>query len=319
VPDSTVTKEEQYQAAHEGAIVVDRGRLGVLKFTGDTRLDLIHRMSTQDVVNLPPGTGAATVLTTDIGRIIDRLLLYATSDTVYALTGEDNVRNVGQYLLRFVFYGDDFHIDDLSDETAVLGIYGPEAAARLADAGVDTAELPLHHWREIELKGVQAYLHRTDPMNGGGYFVMGDAADQDGLVAALTEAGVVLVDEALFDYVRIEAGLPRFGQELTDDYIPLEANLWDDVSFTKGCYIGQEIIARMESRGRMAKVLKRLRPRGPVEVGATLTAGGKKAGAITSAAEGPAGWVALGYVRTSALEKDPDELQAGDVSVKLLD
>ncbi|MEJ2748681.1 MAG: glycine cleavage system protein T, partial [Anaerolineae bacterium] len=107
-----------YQAAQETAVIVDRSSLGLLQFTGQTRLDLIHRMSTQAVNNLQSGEGAATVLTTDIGRIIDRLILYAASDKVYALTSENNSDTIARYLMRFVFFNDDFHLQDLSGETA---------------------------------------------------------------------------------------------------------------------------------------------------------------------------------------------------------
>ena len=148
-----------YQAAQETAVIVDRSNLGMLQFTGQTRLDLIHRMSTQAVNNLQSGEGAATVLTTDIGRIIDRLILYASSDTVYALTSENNSDNIARYLMRFVFFNDDFHVQDLSAETAVFAIYGPQAGTKLAQAGFAEVELPLHHWRQTEVVGVTAYLH----------------------------------------------------------------------------------------------------------------------------------------------------------------
>jgi len=306
-----------YQAAHAQAVLVDRSDLGMLKFTGATRLDLIHRMSTQAVNGLARGEGRATILTTDIGRIIDRLILYAGSDAVYALTGEQNAGAIARYLLRFVFFNDDFHLQDLSAETAVFGVYGPQARQILHDAGFPEVDLPLHHWRQAELAGVTAYLHRTDPLNGDGYFVMSATADRDRLWARLLDAGLTPVDAAAFDFLRIEAGLPRFGRELTQAYIPLEANLWADVSFNKGCYIGQEIIARMESRGKLAKRLVGLRPSAPVEAGAELTADGKQAGVITSAAVGPDGPVALGYVKTAVLVAGTP-LRARETAVALI-
>ena len=303
---------EQYEAAQETAVLVDRSDLGMLKLTGVTRLDLINRMSTQAVNHLKSGEGAATILTTDIGRIIDRLILYASSDTVYCLTGENNADNIARYLLRFVFFNDDFQVVDLSGETAVYAIYGPKAQAKLLEAGFPEVDLPLHHWRQVEVAGVTAYLHRTDAVAGDGYFVMCQTADQEALRAHLLAIGLVEIDEAAFDFLRIESGLPRFGREITLDYIPLEANLWDDVSFNKGCYTGQEIIARMESRGRLAKKLLPLQAAEFVDVGAVVKADGKRAGAITSAAMGPQGVVALGYVKTSLLE---GELMVGETAV----
>ena len=89
---------------------------------------------------------------------------------------------------------------------------------------------------------------------------------------------------------------------MTQDYIPLEANLWADVSFKKGCYIGQEIIARLESRGKLAKRLVRLSLKSSAEPGVEITADGKKVGSLTSVGSGPAGILALGYVKTAVLD-----------------
>ncbi len=309
---------EAVHAAATNAIIVDRSNLGMLQFTGKTRLDLINRMSTQAVLNLSSGQGAATVLTTDIARIIDRIILYASSDSVYCLTGENNGDFIARYLMRFVFFNDDFHIKDLSRETAIFGVYGEKARERVAAAGFPEVDLPLHHWREAQLDGLTAYLHRTDPVAGDGYFVMAQLADKDALWQRLVDAGCIPADDTAFDYLRIASGQPRFGRELTQDYIPLEADLWPDVSFKKGCYIGQEIIARMESRGKLAKRLMPLRPSAWVEPGTELTTvDGKKAGQITSAAAGPDGIVAVGYIRTAVLSEDQTSatLRAGDVTV----
>jgi tRNA-modifying protein YgfZ len=314
----TVSIEEAYEAAHDSAVLVDRSSLGMLQFSGQHRLDLIHRMSTQAVKELKSGEGVATVLTTDIGRMVDRIILYASSTSVYALTGENNSNAVARWLMRYVFFNDDFQIKELSAETFVYGVYGCRAAELLAAAGFGEGELPLHHWREVELKGRKAYLHRTDPLAGDGYFVTGHTADQETIANVLLATGIVPASEEAFEYLRIESGMPRFGRELTQEYIPLEANLWDDVSFKKGCYIGQEIIARMESRGRLAKKLMKLRPAGPIEAGVELTAGDKKAGAVTSAADGPNGPVALGYVKTAVLEGEVT-LTAGETAIRLVE
>lgn len=304
-----------YQAAHTAAIVVDRSNLGLLNFTGETRLDLIHRMSTQALNHLASGEGAATILTTDIGRMLDRLLLYVGDDAVYALTGEGNAGAIARYLLRFVFFNDDFHLEDLSEETAVLAVYGPAASQKLRPLFGEAVEIPLHHWRQRPLNELSVSLHRTDPLAGGGYFVIGDATAKETISQALLNAGITPAGPDVFDYVRIESGLPRFGREITQEYIPLEANLWADVSFSKGCYTGQEVIARMESRGRLAKQLAQLHPEAPVNAGMAIEAGGRAVGTVTSAATGPAGPVALGYIKTRALDDGPATFTAGEVAL----
>ncbi|MCP4428289.1 MAG: folate-binding protein YgfZ [Chloroflexi bacterium] len=305
-----------YEAAKETAVLVDRSSLGILKISGQTRLDLIHRMSTQALDGLQSGEGAATVLTTDIGRIIDRLILYAGGDMVYALTSENNADNIARYLMRFVFFNDDFYVRDVSGETAVFAIYGPQSQEKLELAGFPEVDFPLHHWRQAKIDGATAYLHRADPLAGDGYFVMCREAEREALWTHLVDTGLIVADEFAFDYLRIEAKLPRYGRELTGDYIPLEADLWDDVSFNKGCYTGQEIIARMESRGKLAKKLVKLQLAAPVEVGTQLTANGKKVGSVTSVAVGPNGAIGLGYVKTAVLDSGT-QLMAGETAVTI--
>jgi len=307
-----------YQAARETAVLTDRSNLGTLIISGETRFDLINRMSTQKVPPMNKGEGTATILTTDIGRIIDRLLLYATDSTIYALTSENNSDAIARYLMRFVFFQDDFHMQDISSDTLIFGVYGPQARQKVSEAGFVDEELSLHHWRLAQFGDVAAYLHRTDPIHGDGYFIMGEEKDREALWQRLLDAGLAVADAAAFDYLRIEAGLPRFGQELTGDYIPLEANLWADVSFNKGCYIGQEIIARMESRGKLAKRLVQLTAEAPLESGSTIQTNGKNAGTVTSTAVGPHGTIGLGYVKTAVLDSNK-ELFVGDTAVKLVD
>mgnify|MGYP003619329874 CR=1 FL=1 len=336
---SSVAPSEAYRAAHESAVIAFHSEPGVLQLTGRTRLELINRMSTQAVNGLKDGEGAATVLTTDIGRIIDRVLVCEYDDRALVITGDGHGPALARYLSRNIFYNDDVRVADLTETMAVFGVYGPRAAELLAEAGFPATDLPLHHWRadvqeffqfppipddstgpraEDAQRGHIVYsLHRIDPIAGGGFFVITSPSDAPFLLSWLSLAAPIAIDEALYDYLRIEAGRPRFGRELTLDYIPLEAGLWDDVSFHKGCYTGQEIIARMESRGKLAKRLARLRPAAPVEAGVEITANGRGVGTVTSSADGPAGPVALGYVKTAVLDEGA-ELVAGGVSLTVL-
>jgi aminomethyltransferase len=312
--------ETAVAAAHDSAVIVDRPGLGYLRFTGETRLDLIHRMSTQQVNGLQPGQGTATILTTDIGRIIDRLLLYAGENELLAVTGAGNNDNVARYLMRFVFFQDDFHVADLSPQTAFLAVYGRQAEDRLSVALGFGLALPMHHWREVTWRGLTFSVHRTDPVAGAGYLLICRSHEQETLRQELIAERLVPASADAFEYLRIESGLPLFGSELTGEYIPLEAGLWEDVSFTKGCYIGQEIIARMESRNRIAKKLALLQPAEMVAAGATIMADNRQAGQLTSIANGPRGPLALGYIRTSFLEQEtPIAFSADGTKVALLD
>ncbi len=310
--------EAAYQIAHSGAILVDRSDAGFLQFSGATRLDLINRMSTQKVDDLKSGEGAATVLTTDIGRIIDRLILYAGQDIVFCLTGKDNGDNIARYLMRFVFFMDDFQIEDLSQQRAILAVYGSDVRNVIGGLVENAEGIKLHHWQNADINGIPVSIHRTDPIAGEGYLIVCQSENKPEVHSQLLSSGVVQVSPDAFDYLRIESGQPTFGRELTMDYIPLEAGLRSDISFNKGCYTGQEIIARMDSRGQLAKSLVRLLPDSSIQSGAELKAGEKNAGIITSAAQGPAGPLAMGYVKRAYLDGN-SPLTAGGTPVKLVE
>jgi aminomethyltransferase len=310
--------ETAYEAAHSGAILVDRSMVGYLRFRGETRLDLINRMSTQKLLELKRGEGAATVLTSDIGRIIDRLILFVDEDLVYCLTGENNSDSIARYLMRYVFFMDDFQVEDISNDKAVVGIYGIEAQRKLGELLGFQVETPLYHWFEGEITGIPVSVHRIDSVAGGGYLVICRSESKSEIWDVLASSGIVPANDDAYDYLRIESGRPRFGRELTLEYIPLEAGLRADISFNKGCYTGQEIIARMDSRGRLAKKLVSLLPEAPVEAGVELKVGERRAGSITSAADGPIGPLAMGFVKSSVLEEH-SILKAGSTSVALSD
>ncbi len=276
--------------------------MGLIEVSGESRLDLINRMSTNEVALLKPGGGAATVLTTDVGRIIDRVILYAGESTALMMTGENNGDNIGRYLMRFVFFNDDFRLQPLDGQFMALFVYGADAAAKIGEICGVELDLPLHGWVSAQIAEVDVSVHATDPLSGGGFMLKIPAGSQDAVVQVLEAAGAEAISEAEFDALRIEDKLPRLRHELTGDFIPLETGLWDDVSFTKGCYTGQEIIARMDSRGKISKQLVQLETEGPIPAGTELLAAGKSAGTVTTSV----GNKALGYVKSSILEQQID-------------
>jgi aminomethyltransferase len=258
-------------------------------------------MSTNDVAKLQPGQGAATIFTTPIARIIDRTVVYARSDNVLMLTSRGNQGRVAQWLRKYIFFNDDVQIKDVTDETAMIALYGAEANRAIRRIGeIDVADLPLHHWRSVRLGEVEIMIARADPIGGDGFHLIFDQSAHDLIWQTLIDAGVTPIGEDTYQVLRVEAGRPEFGHELGDEYIPLEANLWSDVSFTKGCYTGQEIIARLESRQRLAKHLVGLRFEDEITPPSALFVEGHEAGRVTSIVHSPRfSWIGLGYLKTA--------------------
>ena len=309
--------EQEYQAAQTGAVMIDASAWGRLRFTGTSRLDFLHRMSTNDVAKLQPGQGAATIFTTPIARIIDRTLLYARETETLMVTSRGNQGRVQQWLRKYIFFNDDVQVKDVTAETAMIAVYGAQANQTIQRiCGEDVAGLPLHHWCEVSAAATSILIARAEPIGGGGFHLIFDRAAFAVIWQMLIDAGAVPIGEEAYQVLRVEAGRPEFGRELGDEYIPLEANLWPDVSFTKGCYTGQEIIARMESRQRLAKHLVGLRFDAEVTLPATLTANGHEAGVATSVVHSPRlGWIGLGYLKTQGTAGAMVESRSGEQAI----
>ena len=274
---------------------------GRLKFTGQNRIDFLHRMSTNDLLPLAIGQGAGTAFTTPIARIIDRTVVYVRADDVLMLTSRGNQSRVRQWLRKYIFFNDDVQIKDATDVTGMISIYGATANQVIAHVtGEDLAALPLHHWRTTQIAGGEVMIARADPIAGGGFHLIFDRTAQASVWQTLLDAGIVPLSEETYQILRVEAGQPEFGHELGDAYIPLEANLWNDVSFKKGCYTGQEVIARMESRQKLAKRLVGLRFDEQVTLPVSLWIDDHEVGSATSVVRSPAlGWIGLGYLKAS--------------------
>ena len=301
VPDAFTSLAAEYAAAHTGAVVYDSSSLGRLRLTGRTRVDFLHRMSTNDLASLEPGQGRATIFTTPIARIIDRAIVYARETDVLLLTSRGAQAVMSNWLRKYIFFNDDVQVRDASSEFGIVSIYGAKAGEVGSKvAGQTVTDLSLHAWQANEVGWIIA---RADPIAGDGFHIIAAPDALPGVWQSALDAGAAPIGEQVFEVLRIESGLPRYPHELSENFIPLEIGLWNDVSFSKGCYTGQEIIARMESRNRLAKQLVGLRSAAPIPPDAELRADGSSVGQVTSAATRPDGTsIALAVVKPADAE-----------------
>ena len=183
------------------------------------------------------------------------------------------------WLAKHIFFQDEVTIKDATGELGQFGLYGAKAADVAEYLSSGAAELPLYH----ALPFGNSWVVRVPDLAGGGWEVVAARRDIESMATHLENFGAVPAERELYDLLRVEAGLPGAGSEISEAYIPLEVGLWDAVSFDKGCYIGQEIIARMESRGKLAKTLIGLRSDTEMRSGTTLrTQDGDRSGIVTS-------------------------------------
>ena len=298
----------EYRAITEGAGLHDSSYTGRLKATGEDALDLLNRLSTNGIVNLAPGHGAPTILTTDRGRILDLLGVVNTGDHTLLITSPGCQQTVIDWLDKYTIM-EDVTVEDISGQTAMFTVCGPgsmEALAKVAPQESYSAELEaLSPYAALEgvVAGHEALVIRRP---------LGDLAAFDVVVAAvgaaevwdtLATAGATPVGLEAFNAALVQNAVPRHGREMGDAYNPLEAGLIGSVDFAKGCYIGQEVIARLDTYQKVQRYLVRLRfsEDAAVEEGAGLELDGLRVGQVTSLATVPStGKLAgLGYVRTA--------------------
>ncbi|MEP7220042.1 MAG: glycine cleavage T C-terminal barrel domain-containing protein [Bacteroidota bacterium] len=295
---------EQYLAAFAGTVFVRLSR-GVIRGGGADRLDLLHRLSTNATRELAPGDETTTILTSDKGRIVEVLRVVAADDHILMITSGSDTEPVRTWLDKYTIM-DDFATADATPDHAVLGLYGDHAKSLLADAlGMEIANAGKVARGTID--GGEILVLRDVRLTGAGAFLVIAAADAlGGVVERLAGAGAGEIDQATYETLRIEAGVPEIGRELTESYNPLEAGLTQYISFTKGCYIGQEVIARLDTYDKVQRHMVGLTFADGVagfdgdEIELADAEEGKKIGAVTSMAYSPRldRTIGLAYVRT---------------------
>lgn len=303
-----------YRRASESALVVVHPDAPVVTAHGEDRLDLLNRMSTNKLDDMTAGQIRQTVLTNPVGQTIDWLRVLATSDLLALVASPGRGPTVHDWLAGYIFFQDDVQLEPPIAWRQV-GIYGPKAGTSLAAWRPELA--PTASDRFAYVPGFFAW-QEDRPVKGGIKLLVSPERWGD-LPTEWTSEADQPVHQAAYQALRIENGLPEVGAEILEDTIPLEAGLWSAVSFSKGCYIGQEIIARLESRGRLAKHLVGLRLDGACDSGASIQQSQHKIGQVTSCAWSPDhGWVGLGLIRPSSDPENEEEVTVGAMPGRLV-
>ena len=307
--------KEAYTAAREGAAFLDRSDRGRIVLTGADRASYLQGLLTNDIAALTPGTGCYAAYLTPQGRMIADMWVYELGDTMLVTLHHDVKDAVLARFDQFVF-AEDVKLGDVTATFAQVAIVGPQAAAALSRVleDVDAAALRMlaeHGNRRAAFAGTPCVVTAISDLGEAGYDVYVASERKSRFIDALRSAGVVEIDAETAEAIRIEAGVPLFHRDMDEDTIPLEAGIETRaISFTKGCYVGQEVIVRVLHRGhgRVARKLVGLRVDGDrvPAAGAAIRAGEKDVGHVTSAAWSPRldRPVALGYVQRDYAEPD---------------
>jgi folate-binding protein YgfZ len=304
-----------YTALRESAAWRDLPGRGVIRVTGEDRARLLHAMTTNHVQGLAPGQGCYAFFLNAQGRILADVNILCFEDH-FLLDTEPEVRTkVYEHLERYII-ADDVTLEDRSAGAAAVSIEGPRAGEVLARWGAPAPAEPYG----CALWGSRV-VARADTTGAGGFLVLCPAEAKPDLVAQLETAGVPQATPEEARIVRIENGRPRYGEEITERYLVQETDQLRAVSFNKGCYLGQEIVERVRSRGQVHRVLRRLEIEGaqPPAAGVKLMSDGQVAAEIASAVYSPAlgKTVALAYVRT-ALAQPGTKLELDGIVARVI-
>jgi len=291
-----------YETAQNKAAFYPIVKSGYLRLEGEDRLDFLQRQTSNDVRSLNSENAVLTVLTSPTARILDVLYLISDGESTGIITLPGYFTETNRFLQSRIFFMDNVTIRDESASTVQIDLLGPLAKNIIHELGFQ-GELDDNAVTSAEIGGAAAHLISMDHSIGLGFRLLASAENGVGLIRQLDLAGAVELDESIYHLLRIEAGLPAPALELTDSYTPLEVGLETAISDSKGCYTGQEVIARQISYNKVVKNLCGLTLDAPVEVGDRVWVGHKAAGTITSATRSPRfGEIALAVIKRSSQE-----------------
>lgn len=292
---------EQKQIARQGVAIYQQSHSGVIELTGEDCLQFLHNQTTNDIKSLKPGQGCQAVFVNSTGRTLDLATVYVTEETILLLVSAQRVQFLMEWLDRYLFPMDRVTLKNVSDSYTIYPLMGEKTAAFLEAFNVGTPlESAFASHAMITIEDIPVRLAVGTDIALPGYTLMVASDSASALEQTLTDAGAVLISEAVWQELSFEQGRPLPDYELTEDYNPLEAGLWNAISFDKGCYIGQETIARLNTYQGVKQRLWGLRLSQLVEPDTPITLDGKKVGKLTRSLETEAGIKGLGYVRTKA-------------------
>jgi folate-binding protein YgfZ len=296
----------EFRTLLEGSAVFDLSWQAKLVLSGEDRVRWLNGMVTNNIRDLALNHGNYSFVLNPQGRNLGDVVTHNRGDYLLATTDREQAPKLKELFDRYIIM-DDVEIEDISDKLAAIGVAGPKSAAVLSAAGIDIAllapgEVSDPVWQGVGLSVARSVLPQMD-----GYEIWSTVENLDQVWDALVASGAQPVGSEALELYRIARGLPRYGIDLRERDLPQETGQQHVLNFAKGCYVGQEIVERIRSRGNVHRIFVGLEVQGDAPApGDKIIAGDKEVGEISSAARVPfpAGerTLALGYVRREFAE-----------------
>jgi folate-binding protein YgfZ len=318
---ATSSSAAQLAALLQATGVSRLDHLSWIRVTGEDRVRWLNGMVTNSIQQLKDGEGNYNFLLTVQGRIQGDATIFAEPDALLMETAASQVPGLMTLLDRFIIM-DDVELADATGAQSGLLIAGPKAASLLARVGLHVEDLEILEKRSMSWNAAQiAVLHTESPLIPR-FELWADANTTSKLLEALQNAGAVTCEAQSLEWLRILEGTPLHGTDIRDRELPQETGQTRALHFSKGCYLGQEIVERIRSRGNVHRTFSAFRLDGELPVaGAALEADNKQIGELTSVAaiplptDGTIVQLALGYIRREALDRGLPLHYAGGVAV----
>ncbi len=281
---------ELYQSAQTDALWRDMSHFGRFVVSGKDAATLLHHLTTNDIKSLKVGQNCEAALISSKARMLDLLTVLRRENDFLVVTSPNRRAMFASHLRGFVLYRQDVTVEDVTESGALFGLFGSNRN-RVLDVQLLPAET-----RKVTQNGDDFWVVQTSRLPLDGVLVGGDS--RENLAKYVEESGAPFCDNETYNVLRIESGVPATGLELTEDVNPWEAGLSGAISLSKGCYNGQEIVARLNTYQKVKRSLRGLKLSGEETLSTKLKHDGKDAGFISSRVVSPRfGDIALAFVR----------------------
>ncbi len=279
----------------------DRSNWGILEFTGSDRLRYLHNQSTNDFNQLQPGQGCQTVFVTSTARTLDLATAYNTSESVLVIVAPNRREQLFKWLDGFIFPFDQVKLKDVSEQLATITLIGSKSHQLISEIfKINLHDKPTGTNQSVNFEDFTITIGVGSDLGLPGYNLIIPKTKIDQIRTLLEQKQGEEINQETWEQIRIIQGRPLPDQELTEDYNPLEAGLWHTISFEKGCYIGQETIARLNTYNGVKQKLWGIKLSNSAEPGTPITLADKKVGILTSYTETDQDKFGLAYVKTKA-------------------
>ncbi len=253
IPAYYQNAEDEFRAAQTAAMM-DRSFVGKLRVLGKDRESLLHRLTTSEMRNLKTGGGVVNIFTNAKGRVVDVVEMFAEEHSFFLLTSPGRAALVKTWIEKYTFI-EDVRSEEVTSQYGVISLFGGESVARLQQVfGWQVNDLPAQQAQICDWEGQAVVVQRSGIIAPVDFNVIVPAAAMkkfwEALLTRVTPLGF-----AAYERLRIHRGLPAVDKEITDEYNPHEVGLYPFIDFEKGCYIGQEVIARLDTYQKVQRQL----------------------------------------------------------------